>query len=74
MNFVAGFENKLADCGLPGWGGERQDKGTVNPNMSDVALFGPVLVQDWHLATQPHSGNIYCTVIVLGVKFCGCRN
>lgn len=41
MNFVAGFENKLADCELPGWGG-RQDKGTVNPNMSGVALFGPV--------------------------------
>lgn len=40
MNFVAGFENKLEDCGLPGRGD--QDKGTVKPNMSDVALFGPV--------------------------------
>lgn len=38
----------------------------MNPNMLDVALFGPVLVQDWDPITQLHSGNIYCMVIVLG--------
>lgn len=59
-DFVAGFENKVEDCGQTSQGRER---GPMDPNMLDVALFGPALVEDWHPTARSHSGDTYRTVI-----------